>query len=92
MEEAGGKPLTILITVIPLANPDHARTAKEFASFLGGVFQTLLHLNPVVWPNELAHDGCITQGGIKGLVPPSFAVEDILANDSPVALGEGVLP
>jgi len=53
---------------------------------------TLLDPDSIVGANDLAQDGCVTQGGIKGLVTAALAVKDVLANDSPFLLDEGCLP
>lgn len=86
------KLLTILLAVPPLGNLGHASPLPKLFSLGCRVLQALFDLDSVVGPDELAQDGRVASGGIKGLVAAPFGVVHILANDLPVVLDKGVLP
>lgn len=75
----------------PLLDFRHTRAAPEFLRFHCRVFETLLDLDPFVWPNQLAQNHSVTYRSIKRLVTSALAVVHILADYSPVALLEGRL-
>ena len=75
-----------------MANLSHASSTPELLCLVSGILQTLFDLNSIVGPNQLAHDDCVTDRGVKSLMASSLAIEHVFANDPPVPLVEGGLP
>lgn len=84
--------LTIFLAQGPLGDFCHASKVEQFQGLLSGVLQTLLDLDPLMGPDQLAEDHCVLARGQECLMATPIFVIHILPNDSPILDLEGFFP